>query len=429
MSVEKFETDEETARRLDSQDSLAKFRSLFYVPDGEIYVDGNSLGLLSKLAEETVLRELNEWKTLGVRGWLEAKQPWFYLAEKLGAECSKLVGAKPEEVVATGTTTMNIHSLVNTFYGSRRNRTKIIADELTFPTDLYALQSLVKLRGADSDSLILAKSADGRFLKEDSIIELMDDDVDLALLPSVLYRSGQLLDMEYLTEEAHKRDILIGFDCSHSVGVVPHHFDEWGVDFAVWCSYKYLNGGPGGTAFHYLNKRHFNRAPALAGWFGYVKDKQFDLKVEFENAKNAGGWQISSPGILSSAPLEGSLQIIGEAGIENIRRKSLELTSYLIYLVDNLLSEEPYGFHVGTPREPERRGGHVAVEHEEAMRISEALRARNVITDFRPPNVIRICPSPLYNCHHDLWRIVQNLKEIIDKREYDKFPEKRKKIS
>ena len=429
MSVEKFETDEETARRLDSQDSLAKFRSLFYVPDGEIYVDGNSLGLLSKLAEETVLRELNEWKTLGVRGWLEAKQPWFYLAEKLGAECSKLVGAKPEEVVATGTTTMNIHSLVNTFYGSRRNRTKIIADELTFPTDLYALQSLVKLRGADSDSLILAKSADGRFLKEDSIIELMDDDVDLALLPSVLYRSGQLLDMEYLTEEAHKRDILIGFDCSHSVGVVPHHFDEWGVDFAVWCSYKYLNGGPGGTAFHYLNKRHFNRAPALAGWFGYVKDKQFDLKVEFENAKNAGGWQISSPGILSSAPLEGSLQIIGEAGIENIRRKSLELTSYLIYLVDNMLSEEPYGFHVGTPREPERRGGHVAVEHEEAMRISEALRARNVITDFRPPNVIRICPSPLYNCHHDLWRIVQNLKEIIDKREYDKFPEKRKKIS
>jgi kynureninase len=235
--------------------------------------------------------------------------------------------------------------------------------------------------------------------------------------------------MEYLTEEAHKRDILIGFDCSHSVGVVPHHFDEWGVDFAVWCSYKYLNGGPGGTAFHYLNKRHFNRAPALTGWFGYVKDKQFDLKVEFENAKNAGGWQISSPGILSSAPLEGSLQIIGEAGIENIRRKSLELTSYLIYLVDNLLSEEPYGFHVGTPREPERRGGHVAVEHEEAMRISEALRARNVITDFRPPNVIRICPSPLYNCHHDLWRIVQNLKEIIDKREYDKFPEKRKKIS
>jgi kynureninase len=429
MSVEKFETDEETARRLDSQDSLAKFRSLFYVPDGEIYVDGNSLGLLSKLAEETVLRELNEWKTLGVRGWLEAKQPWFYLAEKLGAECSKLVGAKPEEVVATGTTTMNIHSLVNTFYGSRRNRTKIIADELTFPTDLYALQSLVKLRGADSDSLILAKSADGRFLKEDNIIALMDKDVDLALLPSVLHRSGQLLDMEYLTEEAHKRDILIGFDCSHSVGVVPHHFDEWGVDFAVWCSYKYLNGGPGGTAFHYLNKRHFNRAPALAGWFGYVKDKQFDLKVEFENAKSAGGWQISSPGILSSAPLEGSLQMIREAGIENIRRKSLELTSYLIYLVDNLLSEEPYGFHVGTPREPERRGGHVAVEHEEAMRISEALRARNVITDFRPPNVIRICPSPLYNCHHDLWRIVQNLKEIIDKREYDKFPEKRKKIS
>lgn len=429
MVDKKFETDEQTARRLDSQDSLSRFRPLFCVPDGEIYVDGNSLGLLSKPAEEKVLQELNEWKTLGIRGWLEAEQPWFYLAEKLGAECSKLVGAKPEEVVATGTTTVNIHSLVNTFFGSRAGRTKIIADELTFPTDLYALQSLVRLRGADSKSLVLTKSDDGRFLNEDRIIALMDDNVDLALLPSVLYRSGQLLNMEYLAKEAHKRDLLIGFDCSHSVGVVPHHFDEWGIDFAVWCSYKYLNGGPGGTAFLYLNKKHFDRTPALAGWFGYVKDRQFDLKVEFENAKNAGGWQISSPGILSSAPLEGSLQLILEAGMENIRRKSLELTSYLIYLVDSVLSEEPYGFAVGTPREPERRGGHVAVEHEEAMRISEALRAKRVITDFRPPNVIRICPSPLYNCHYDLWRIVQCLKEIIDRREYEGFPETRKSVS
>jgi kynureninase len=429
MVTNKFEAGEDTARRLDANDPLAKFRSLFYVPESEIYVDGNSLGLLSKPAEQSVLQAINEWKTLGIKGWLEAHQPWFYLAEDLGAKCSKLVGAEPEEVVATGTTTVNIHSLVNTFFHSRRNRTKIIADELTFPTDLYALQSLVKLRGEDADSLILAKSDDGRFLDEDRIIGLMDENVDLALLPSVLYRSGQLLDIEYLTEEAHKRDILIGFDCSHSVGVLPHHFDKWDVDFAVWCSYKYLNGGPGGTAFHYLNRRHFNRAPALAGWFGYVKDKQFDLKVEFENAKNAGGWQISSPGILSSAPLEGSLKIILEAGIENIRRKSLELTSYLIYLVDITLSEEPYNFKIGTPREPERRGGHVAVEHKEAMRISEALRARNVITDFRPPNVIRICPSPLYNCHLDLWRIVQNLKEIIDHKDYAKVPEKRKKIS
>ncbi len=429
MTTNRFDADENTAHRLDSRDQLEKFRSMFYVPEGEIYVDGNSLGLLSRPAEKSILKALNEWKTLGIRGWLEAQPPWFYLAEKLGAECAKLVGAEPEGVVATGTTTVNIHQLVNTFFRSRKNRTKIIADELTFPTDLYALQSLVELRGADAGSLILARSGDGRFLNEDRIIALMDNTVDVMLLPSVLYRSGQLLDMKYLAEEAHKRDILIGFDCSHSVGVVPHHFDKWDVDFAVWCSYKYLNGGPGGTAFLYLNKKHFNRSPALAGWFGYAKDRQFNLKVEFENAKNAGGWQISSPGILSSAPLEGSLEIILDAGIENIRRKSLELTSYLIHMVDEVLSKKPYNFEVGTPREPQRRGGHVAVEHEEALRISEALRARRIITDFRPPNVIRVCPSPLYNCHHDVWCIIQNLKEIIDKREYDRISEKRKKIS
>jgi kynureninase len=429
MVNHRFETGKDYACKLDLEDSLAKFRERFYVPEKTIYVDGNSLGLLSTDSKRSILRVLNEWKTLGIRGWLEAKPPWFYFAEDLGSMCARLVGAEAEEVVATGTTTVNIHSLVNTFYQPEGNRTKILADELTFPTDIYALRSVVRLRGMNPRrDLVLAPSEEGRFLNEDQITEMMNDNVALVFLPSVLYRSGQLLDMQQLTKEAHKKGIPIGFDCSHSVGVVPHHFDKWDVDFALWCSYKYLNGGPGGTAFVYVNKDHFDREPALAGWFGYIKEKQFDLSIDFEHSKSAGGWQISSPPILSSAPLEGSLKIILEAGIDAVREKSLKLTSYLIYLIDKLLSKNPYDFSIGTPREHERRGGHVAVEHTEGMRISEALRAKGVVSDFRSPNVIRIAPIPLYNTYHEVWKIVRHLKTTIDNKEYKRFPKERKKI-
>jgi len=290
-----FGIDEEFAHRLDSADPLAKFRSHFYVPEGMIYVDGNSLGLLSKDSESSVSRVLDEWKTLGIKGWLEAKIPWFYFAEELGAKCAKLVGARPDEVVATGATTVNIHSLVNTFYQPKGKRKKILADELTFPTDIYALRSIVQLRGLDpKDNLQLVPSSDGRFLDENEIIDMMDETTAVVFLPSVLYKSGQLLDMKYLTGEAHRKGITIGFDCSHSVGVVPHYLDKWDVDFAVWCSCKYLNGGPGSTAFLYVNRKHFDLDPALAGWFGYVKEKQFGLALQFEHARSAGGWQISS---------------------------------------------------------------------------------------------------------------------------------------
>ena len=262
------------------------------------------------------------------------------------------------------------------------------------------------------------------------IVELMDDDVALVMLFSVLYRSGQLLDMQYFTQEAHRRGIIIGFDCSHSAGVVPHHFDRWDIDFAVWCSYKYLNSGPGSTAFLYVNKKHFERTPALAGWFGYVKEKQFDMLLDFEPAHSAGGWQISSPGILSAAPIEGALQITLEAGIEAIREKSLTMTSYLMYLIDEYISGEPYRFTIGTPRVSSRRGGHVAIEHQtEAFRITEALKARGVISDFRFPNVIRIAPVPLYNTYCEIWRVVHYLKEIFDNREYEKIPTERKAIT
>ncbi len=410
-----FELGESYAKKLDSEDKLAEFRDHFYIPEGSIYFNGNSLGLLPKNAEKSFNRILSEWKTLAVKGWLEAEKPWFFFAERLGELSAPLVGADPAEVIATATTTVNIHSLISTFYKPEGNKTKILADELNFPTDIYALQSQIKLKGLEPDEhLILVKSDDGRFLDENKIVEFMSDDVNLVFLPSVLFRSGQLLDIPFLTKEAHKRGITIGFDCSHSVGVIPHSFDEWDIDFAVWCSYKHLNSGPGSSAFLYINKRHFNLEPALTGWFGYVKSKQFDMNLDFEHAKTAGGWQISSPGILGSAPMEGALEVTLEAGIENIREKSLKMTSYLIYLVETLLADEPYNFTIGTPKEEHRRGGHVALEHSQAYTIHKELMKKSVVHDFRPPNVIRLTPTALYNSFLEIWEVISYLKEIMD---------------
>jgi kynureninase len=418
------------ARRLDRTDPLKAFRKRFFMPPGTIYLDGNSLGLLSRQAEAALSRTIRSWKNLGVRGWLEAEPPWFTLAENIGGQCSELVGAAPEEVVMSGTTTVNIHSLVHTLYRPQGRRSKIIADALDFPSDIYALKSIIRLRGRDpAEHLVLVPSRDGRTLDEEEITGRFDDSVALVFLPSVLYQSGQLLDLEFLTRRAHQKSIPIGFDCSHSVGTVPHEFTRWGVDFALWCSYKYLNGGPGATAFLYLNRRHFERAPALAGWFGSIKEKQFDMSLDFEPARGAGGWQISSPSILSAAPLLGSLAVLREAGMRAVREKSLRMTGYCMELVDELLSAEPYGFSIGTPRQEERRGGYVAIIHPEGMRISAALRARGVIPDFRPPDIIRVAPVALYNTFSELGELAKHLREIIERREYERFPKQRGTIS
>ncbi len=426
-----FSPDESFALELDRTDPLRRFRERFHIPPETIYMDGNSLGLLCKDAERSLLRVLGEWRALGIKGWLQAKRPWFTFAEEMGAKAAPLVGAGPGELVLTGTTTVNIHVLISTFYRPVGKRTRILADPLNFPTDLYALRGQIRQCGLDPDrELLLIPSQDGRTLDESKIIEAMTDEVALIFLPTVLYRSGQLLDIDRLAAEARRRGIPIGFDASHSAGVVPHRFSEWGVDFGVFCGYKYLNGGPGCSAFLYVNERHFGLRSGLPGWFGYVKERQFDLAPNFEQAPSAGGWQISSPGILGSSPLEGSLNVILEAGIEAIRAKSVRITSYLIDLVDAVLAREPYGFRVGSPREPERRGGHVAIEHPaEALRISEALKARGVVPDFRPPNVVRIAPVPLTSSYHDVWRFVQHLKDIIDGREYERFSRERKTIS
>ncbi len=420
----KFELEESFALDLDKKDQLKAIRERFYLKPGEIYMDGNSLGLLSKDAEKSLLRVIDEWKSLGINGWMGAEKPWYYYAEELGKLQSALVGANEGEIVVHSSNTVNLHTLLSTFFKPNNKRNKIIIDELNFPSDKYAIESQLLLKGLDPEKhLVIIKSRDGRTIEEEDIVKEMKDDIALVLLPSVLYRSGQLFDIEYLTKEAHKRDIVIGFDCCHSIGSVPHHFSQWNVDFAFWCNYKYLNNGPGGTASIYINQKHFHRNPGLAGWFGYRKDKQFDMNLDFEHSRDAGGWQIGTSHLLSMAPLEGSLNIFKEAGIDNVREKSLKATGYMMYLIDEILTA--YGFSIGTPREGKRRGGHVALEHDDAVRINEALKKRGVIPDFRYPNVIRLAPVALYNSYHEVWRVIQIIKDVMETKEYEKHQKSR----
>lgn len=414
----------EDARQRDEQDPLRSVRDRFYVQPGKIYMDGNSLGLMSRDAEQAVLSALESWKTQGIDGWTEGERPWFFMAEELGALQADLFGALPAEVVVTGSTTVNLHTLVATFYRPEGKRTKILADELTFPSDIYALQSQIRLRGYDPEQdLVLARSRDGRTLDEDDLIAVMTDEVALVVLPSVLYRSGQLLDLERLTRAAHERGIVIGFDLCHSAGSVPHQLHDWDVDFAFWCTYKYLNGGPGAVGSLFVHERNFGTLPGLSGWFGSNKERQFDMALHFEQAPGAGAWQIGTPSVLGMASLYGALRIFAEVGIEAVRAKSLAQTDYMMALIDQRLT--PLGFTVGNPREAARRGGHVALEHPEAIRIAKALKARGVIPDFRFPNVVRLAPVALYNTYEEVWQTVDILKSIVETGEHLQFPGQR----
>jgi len=410
----------EYALHKDEEDPLRRFRERFYVQPDRIYLDGNSLGLASSDAEAAILRALDDWKQHGIDGWTTGDRPWFYMAEALGAQQSSLMGASPAELAVTGTTTVNLHTLVATFCRPEGRRTKILADELNFPSDIYALQSEIRLKGGDpAADLVLAPSRDGRTLDEDDLIARMTEEVALVVLPGVLYRSGQLLDMERLTRAAHDRGILIGFDCCHSAGAVPHRLHDWGADFAFWCTYKYLNAGPGAVATLFVHERHFGTRPGLLGWFGCHKDKQFDMALEYHQAPGAGAWQISSPNIFSAASLYGSLAVHNEAGMAAIRAKSLDQTEYLMFLIDELLA--PLGFTVGTPRAEARRGGHVSLEHPDAVRICKALKAQGVIPDFRAPNVVRLAPVALYNTYSELWETVQILRRIVMEGLHEQF--------
>lgn len=419
-----FEQGIDFAKGLDAADPLRSLRGRFYVREGQIYMDGNSLGLCSRDAEAAILDILDVWKTEGINIWSVRDSKLFLYPSYLGGRMAKLINAEPDEVTVTNSTTVNIHQGIATFYNPTRERYKILVDDLNFPTDRYAVDSQVRLKGySPEDAVKIVKSADGRTISEDAVIEAMTGDVALVLLPALLYRSAQLLDMQRVTDEARKRGIIIGWDLCHSIGAVPHDFKAISPDFAVWCTYKYLSAGPGSIAGLYINKRHFGKTPGLAGWHGNVKETQFQLRHSHEASRDADGWLTGTAPLLSMAALDGVLDIYEEAGMDRVREKSLRLTAYMMYLIDTRLKH--YGFDIGTPREDGVRGGHVALEHKEAYRICKALKDRNVIPDFREPNVVRLAPVALYTSYEDVYRLIDIIGEIITSEAYKQYSETR----
>jgi len=410
----------EFAKAMDEKDVLKGFRARFYIHEEEIYMDGNSLGLASRDAEDSLRNMLRVWKEEAIRIWGAEEGRYFNYSRILAEKAKDLIKADAEEIIFMGSITTNIHQALATFYKPTQDKYKIIVDELNFPSDIYATKSMIELKGYSvEDALVRVGTRDGRTLLEDDVIAEMKDDVALILLPSVLYRSSQLLDMERITRAAHDRGILIGWDLAHSMGSVPHDFKKIDPDFAVWCTYKYLNGGPGATAGMYINRRHFGESSGLKGWFGSKDESQFLMSHDFDQDRDANGWLLGTHNLFSMAPIEGSLDMFNEAGMDNIRKKSLHMTAYLMYLIDSKLAR--YGFSVGNPREDSRRGGHVALEHEEAYRISLALRDKKVIPDYREPNVIRLAPIALYNTYQEVYRLVEILEEIVVSKAYEKY--------
>ena len=318
----------------------AFLRDAFLLPRG-IYLDGNSLGPLSYGAQAATERRLKQWQHLAVSGWDE----WFELAERLSPALAKLVGAKPEEVIATGSITSNLHALLATFYKPKGERRNLLATSLDFPSDLYALSAWAERLGGD---LTLIPSRDGHTLHQDDIRDAFTEDIAVAFLPTVLYRSGQLLDVETVSAQARAAGALIGWDAAHSVGALPHTFHDAGADFAVWCSYKYLNAGPGAPGGLFVHERHFDRTPGLPGWWGHDKATQFEMTPGFRKASGAGAYQIGTPSVIALAGLEGALGVFEEVSIGAVRERSLELTDYLIELADAQLPE----CTLRTPRDP-----------------------------------------------------------------------------
>ncbi|WP_281195895.1 kynureninase [Halorubrum sp. F4] len=430
----------ETAARLDEDDPLSGFANRFSTPDDGLYMDGNSLGPASDAALASLDRVVDEWRELLIGGWTDADPPWFEVGERIGAALAPLVGATSEEVVVGNSITVNIHTLVGTFLdellaGNGPDRAgstaadgswdpdvepAVLVNELDFPSDHYAIRAQLRQRGIDPDEkLRVVESRDGRTIDPADVEAALEehDDVGIVFMPTALYRSGQLFDVERVAGAAHDAGAYAGFDAAHSVGAVPHAFDDAGVDFAVWCTYKYLNAGPGAIGALFVAERHHGLTPALAGWWGHEKATQFEMNLTYTPAESAGAWQIGTPPLLAAAPLEGAVETLREAGIERIRAKSLALTDFLIAAVDELLPEVA----VGTPRDRDARGGHVALEHPDAERLSRALTDRGVVVDFRPPNVVRVCPAAPYTAFADVLAVVDRIGAILDAGAHEEY--------
>jgi kynureninase len=419
-----FSADEQFALQLDSEDPLRHFRQKFHLALGKdnkplIYFAGNSLGLMPKAARAIVEEELDNWAKLGVDAHHATGTPWYTYHEALREPTARLVGAKPLEVICMNSLTVNLHLMMATFYRPTKSRFKILMEEPAFPSDTYAIKTQIAHHGLDpNDTLILARPRKGEFaIQTEDILDLIKKDAGqlaVVMLAGVNFFTGQLFDIEKITAAARKRGIVVGFDLAHAIGNVPLSLHDWNVDFAVWCSYKYLNAGPGAVAGAFVHERHATntKLPRLAGWFGNDPNTRFRLHLEpeFIPVASADGWQISNPPIFSMAPLRASLAIFDDAGgMEPLRAKSVRLTSHLEFLLTEIGSKK---FTVITPREPDARGCQLSVlAHELPKELLKELETANVKCDFREPNVIRVAPTPLYNTFREVWRFARTLAQ------------------
>ena len=417
-----FSANENFALQLDREDPLHDFREKFSLPLGKddkpvVYFAGNSLGLMPKSARRIVDDELDNWAKFGVDAHHATRTPWYSYQEALREPTARLVGAKPVEVICMNSLTVNLHLMMATFYRPAKSRFKLLMEEPAFPSDTYAIKTQIIHHGLDpKDALVLVRPRKGEFtIRTEDFIELIAkhaDQLAVVIIGAVNFFSGQLFDIAEITAAAQNRGIVVGFDLAHAIGNVPLSLHQWNVDFAVWCSYKYLNSGPGAVAGAFVHERHATntKLPRLAGWFGNDPNTRFRLHLEpeFMPVPSADGWQISNPPIFSMAPLRASLAIFDEAGgMEPLRAKSINLTGYLEFLIEQIGSRK---FSLITPKDPNARGAQLSIQaHEHPKQLHEELMTAGVKCDFREPNVIRVAPTPLYNTFHEVWKFAQIL--------------------
>ncbi|MBI4568635.1 MAG: kynureninase [Planctomycetes bacterium] len=416
---------EARARALDAADPLRGLRERFHIPSGpdgkpSAYLCGNSLGLQPKSARDQVEQELDDWKNLAVRAHFAGRRPWYSAHEAFRESGARLVGAKPGEVVMMNSLTANLHFMLASFYRPRGRRTKVLMEGPAFPSDTYAVKSHLACRGVDpAENVVVAAPRPGEetVREEDALALIAREGPRLALvvMGGVNFLTGQLFDLERLTRAAHQVGALAGWDLAHAAGNVVLRLSEWQVDFAVWCSYKYLNGGPGALGGCFVHERHGGdpALPRMAGWWGNDPATRFQMHLipEFIPRAGADGWQVSNPPILSLAPLRASLAIFDEVGMDALRAKSERLTGFLTDLLDQVT---PAGaVRVITPRAAGARGCQVSLRARGGRATFQALAAAGVTCDFREPDVIRVAPVPLYNTFHDVWRFADALARAV----------------
>jgi kynureninase len=420
-----FENSREFALKLDQEDPLQRFRAEFIIPAAEgkqqIYFLGNSLGLQPVRTAHYMQQVMDAWASYGVEGFFMGEQPWMHYHDRLTKQLAMLAGAGAHEVVAMNQLTVNLHLMLVSFYRPEGKRNKIICEAKAFPSDQYMLETHVKHHGLDPEEVIIEvgpRLGTHRIAPEDilSTIEQYKDELALVLWGGVNYYTGQVFDMEAITRAAHAAGAKVGFDLAHAIGNIPLQLHNWDVDFACWCSYKYLNSGPGGIGGAYVHERyHTQDLPRFAGWWGYDKATRFLMEKGFRPIASAEGWQLSTPSPLLYAAHRAALEIFEEAGWEQLQAKRKLLNAWLWFLLDDInRAQTTPTIEFITPRAEAERGCQVSMHMlQHGKKIFEALTARGIITDWREPNVIRLAPVPLYNTFEEVWQFAHVLQQIL----------------